>query len=145
MIGVMGAAIAGVLSVLFAGFSVFPAFKKSSVERDWTDVIPIDEIPDGEPVKRAVVISQDGGWGRFNSQQLVWIVKNGDSLVVYSAICPHLGCTINAADNGFICPSHGSAWDRNGKTLGGPTPRRMDTLDYRIHEGMLQVKYRFFR
>jgi len=145
MIGLMGMTIAGVLSVLFAGFSLLPAFKKFSVERDWTDVIAVDEIPDGEPVKRAVVISQDGGWGRFNSQQLVWIMKNGSSLVVYSAICPHLGCTINAADGGFICPCHGSAWDRDGRKLGGPTPRGMDTLEYRVKEGRLQVRYRFFR
>ncbi len=60
MIGLMAASIAGVMGVLFAGFSLFPVFKKLSVERDWTDVAPVDDIPDGEPVKRAVVISQDG-------------------------------------------------------------------------------------
>jgi len=145
MMGLMGAAITGIMGVLFAGFSLFPAFKKSSIEGDWTDVVPMDEIPDGEPVKKAVVISQDGGWGRFNTQQLVWIVKNGSHLVVYSAICPHLGCTINAADNGFICPCHGSAWARDGRKLGGPTPRGMDTLEYRVKDGLLQVRYRFFR
>jgi Rieske Fe-S protein len=145
MMSLMGAAITGVLGVLFAGFSLFPAFKKFSTEREWTDIVPIDEIPEGEPVKKAIVISQDGGWGRFNSQQLVWIVKNGKNLVVYSAICPHLGCTINAADSGFICPCHGSAWNRDGNKLGGPTPRGMDTLEYQVEDGVLQVKYRFFR
>ncbi|GBC81620.1 NADH dehydrogenase-like protein [bacterium HR10] len=145
MMGLMGAAITGVLGVLLARFSLFPAFKKFSIEEDWTDVTPVDDIPDGEPVKKAVVISQDGGWGRFNTQQLVWIVKNGDHLVVYSAICPHLGCTINAADSGFICPCHGSAWARDGRKLGGPTPRGMDTLEYRVKDGLLQVRYRFFR
>jgi len=145
MTGLMGAAITGVLGVLFARFSLFPAFKKVAAEQEWIDVAPIDEIPDGEPVKKALVISRDGGWGRFNSQQLVWIVKNGRNLVVYSAICPHLGCTINAADSGFICPCHGSAWNRDGSKLGGPTPRGMDTLEYQVEDGMLQVRYRFFR
>lgn len=145
VMGLMGAAISGVLGVVFAGYSLFPAFKKISAESEWTDVVPIDEIPDGEPVKKAVVISQDGGWGRFNSQQLVWIVKRGDNLVVYSATCPHLGCTINAAENGFICPCHGSAWNRDGSKIGGPTPRGMDTLEYKVEDGMLKVKYRFFR
>jgi len=145
MTGLMGAAITGVLGVLFARFSLFPAFKKVAAEQEWIDVAPIDEIPDGEPVKKALVISQDGGWGRFNSQQLVWIVKNGRNLVVYSAICPHLGCTINAADSGFICPCHGSAWNRDGSKLGGPTPRGIDTLEYQVEDGMLQVRYRFFR
>jgi hypothetical protein len=29
--------------------------------------------------------------------------------------------------------------------VGGPAPRGMDTLEYRIEDGTLQVKYRFFR
>lgn len=144
MTSLMGAAITAVLSFVFAGYSLFPVFKKFTAE-EWTDVGSIDEIPDGEPTKKAVVISQDGGWGRFNSQQLVWIQKQGESLVVYSAACPHLGCTINAAQSGFICPCHGSAWDRDGSKVGGPAPRGMDSLEYRIEDGTLQVKYRFFR
>jgi Rieske Fe-S protein len=144
MISLMGAALTAVMGFVFAGYSLFPVFRKVTAEA-WTDVVPIDEIPDGEPTKRAVVISQDGGWGRFNSQQLVWLVKNSNDLVVYSATCPHLGCTINAAESGFICPCHGSAWARDGSKVGGPTPRGMDTLEYRVEDGMLQVKYRFFR
>jgi Rieske Fe-S protein len=144
MISLMGAALTAVMGFVFAGYSLFPVFKKVTAE-EWTDVVPIDEIPDGVPTKKAVVISQDGGWGRFNSQQLVWIVKNGNNLVAYSAACPHLGCTINAAESGFICPCHGSAWAGDGSKVGGPTPRGMDTLEYRVEEGMLQVQYRFFR
>ncbi|HLG18152.1 MAG TPA: FAD-dependent oxidoreductase [Blastocatellia bacterium] len=144
MTSLMGTTVAAIMSAVFAGYSLFPVFKKVVAE-DWTDVGPIDEIPDGEATKRAVVISQDGGWGRFNSQQLVWIEKKGDNLVVYSAACPHLGCTINAAESGFICPCHGSAWNRDGSKVGGPAPRGMDTLEYRVEEGILQVKYRFFR
>ncbi|MCI0390910.1 MAG: FAD-dependent oxidoreductase [Acidobacteria bacterium] len=145
MIGLMGATITAVMGFIFGSYSLFPLFKEAAAKEQWTDVIPIDEVPDGEPIKRAVVISQDGGWGRFNSQQLVWIVKEGENLVAYSAICPHLGCTINTAENGFICPCHGSAWNHQGSKLGGPTPRGMDTLDYRIEDGMLQVKYQYFR
>ena len=144
MTTLMGAAITAVLGVVFAGYSLFPVFKRFTAE-EWTDVGSIDEIPDGEPTKKAVVISQDGGWGRFNSQQLVWIEKKGESLVVYSAACPHLGCTINAAESGYVCPCHGSAWNREGSKVGGPTPRGMDTLEYRVEDGMLQVKYRLFR
>jgi Rieske Fe-S protein len=144
MTNLMGTAITGVMAFVFAGYTLFPIFKRISAD-DWTDVGPIDEIPDEEAIKRAVVISQDGGWGRFNSQQLVWIVRNRDNVVVYSAACPHLGCTINAAERGFICPCHGSAWNRDGSKVGGPTPRAMDTLEYRIDDGVLQVKYRFFR
>lgn len=145
MIGLMGSAIGAVVAFVLGGYSLFPALKKRTTEGNWVDVVPLDEIPDGKPIKRAVVISQDGGWGRFNSQQLVWIMKSGESLAVYSATCPHLGCTVNAAEHGFICPCHGSAWNRDGQKLGGPTPRGMDALQYRVENGILRVNYQFFR
>lgn len=146
LVGLMGATIVGVLSFLFARFGLYSAWRKTSEAEEWISVGPVDDIPVGEPIKQAVVVSQDVGWGRFNTQQLIWIVKHSrKNLVVYSAICPHQGCTINAADDGFICPCHGSAWDRRGEKLGGPAPRAMDTLEYRIQDGVLQVKYRLFR
>ncbi|MFI5176641.1 MAG: ubiquinol-cytochrome c reductase iron-sulfur subunit, partial [Terriglobia bacterium] len=89
--------------------------------------------------------SQDAGWGKFNSQRLIWILRDGSRLVVFSATCPHLGCTVNAASNGFMCPCHGSAWTRDGQRLGGPTLRGLDTLDHRVEEGVLKVKYEFFK
>lgn len=140
----MGTAMAAVLGFIFTGYSLFPALKAREKE-GWSDVAPLADIPEGEPLKRAVVISQDGGWGRFNSQQLVWVFRIGDNLEVFSAICPHLGCTINAAEKGFICPCHGSAWNRDGSRIGGPTPRSMDRLEHKIENGMLQVKFRFFK
>lgn len=141
----MAAAMTGILGYVFAGFSLWPRFRRRPGGKEWIDVVQAVDIPEGEPIKKSVVVSQDGGWGRFNSQQLVWIVKNGASLVVYSAICPHLGCTVNAAESGFICPCHGSAWNRDGEKIGGPAPRRLDTLEYRVESGMLQVKYRYFK
>jgi Rieske Fe-S protein len=133
------------MGVVLGGFSFVPAFKRRSNQSGWIDVALLEEIPDGHPVKKALVISQDAGWGQFNTQQLIWVLKTGQHLTVYSAICPHLGCTINAADRGFICPCHGSAWDEVGKRLGGPTPRELDTLEFKIEDGMLKVKYQFFK
>lgn len=146
LVGLMGATIVGVLGYLFTRFGGYSAWRNRAEEEEWVPVGPVDDIPIGEPVKQAVIVSQNVGWGRFNTQQLVWVVRHSrKNLVVYSAICPHQGCTINAADDGFVCPCHGSAWDRRGEKLGGPAPRAMDILDYRIQDGVLQVKYRLFR
>jgi Rieske Fe-S protein len=61
---------------------------------------PVDDILVGEPIKQTVVVSQDVGWGRFNMQQLVWVVKHSrKNLVTYSAICLHQGCTINLRES----------------------------------------------
>lgn len=41
---------------------------------------------------------------------------------VQTAVCTHLGCTVNAVETGYLCPCHGSTYDRNGFNTGGPAP-----------------------
>jgi len=37
------------------------------------------------------------------------------------AVCTHEGCTINGADGAaYVCPCHGSRYNRNGQVLAGP-------------------------
>jgi len=111
---------------------------------DWTEIGLLEEFSVGKPVKRSVVVTQNSGWGRFNMQRLVWVVRDERSLTVFSATCPHLGCTINQTAQGFICPCHGSAWAADGRKLGGPSPRDMDALEHRLDGDLLLVRYRHF-
>jgi menaquinol-cytochrome c reductase iron-sulfur subunit len=143
-IGLIASAISAILGVTIGRYSIAPALSRTDTS-EWTDVGLLGEITEGVPVKRNVVISQNAGWGRFNSQRLVWVIKKGDDITVFSAACPHLGCTINETANGFICPCHGSAWNANGEKLGGPAPRGMDVLEHRVEGDLLQVKYQFFK
>ncbi|MFW6359111.1 MAG: cytochrome b6-f complex iron-sulfur subunit [Chroococcales cyanobacterium] len=41
-----------------------------------------------------------------------------------NAVCTHLGCVVpwNASENKFICPCHGSQYDKTGKVVRGPAP-----------------------
>ena len=39
-----------------------------------------------------------------------------------SAVCTHLGCTVNLAGKGFHCPCHGSVFNPNGAVVSGPAP-----------------------
>lgn len=41
-----------------------------------------------------------------------------------NAVCTHLGCVVPwiMAENKFMCPCHGSHYDREGKVLRGPAP-----------------------
>lgn len=43
----------------------------------------------------------------------------------FSAICTHMGCTVDAINDGTIdCPCHGSQYSiKNGAVLAGPAPR----------------------
>ena len=144
IVGLIGAGIASVLGVTIGRYAIGPALKTADAA-EWTDVGLLEEIPEGVAVKRNVVVSQDAGWGRFNSQRLVWVSRQGEDVRVFSASCPHLGCTINEGANGFICPCHSSVWNAAGEKIGGPAPRGMDTLEHRIEGDVLKVKYQFFR
>ena len=39
-----------------------------------------------------------------------------------TAVCTHLGCTVNMVETGYACPCHGSTYDRHGRNTGGPAP-----------------------
>lgn len=45
-------------------------------------------------------------------------------IVAFSAVCTHMGCTVDPAGKQFHCPCHGSVYDAaTGKVLHGPAPR----------------------
>lgn len=144
LIGLISAGIASTLGAIIGRYSVAPAFAAPD-EANWVEVGLLEEIPEDVPIKRNVVVSQDAGWGRFNSQQLVWVSKKDDKVEVFSAVCPHLGCTINETKNGFACACHGSVWDDAGEKKAGPAPRNMDVLEHKIEGDVLKVKYRYFK
>lgn len=66
------------------------------------------------------VLSRDGKV--FNPKQKVFIETTAGQVRVQTAVCTHLGCTVNAVDTGYACPCHGSTYDRNGLNTGGPAP-----------------------
>ena len=52
----------------------------------------------------------------------VFLFRKGNSFRAASAVCTHLGCTVNLAGDGFHCPCHGSVFDKNGAVVSGPAP-----------------------
>ena len=144
MIGIIASSIASVLGITIVRYTIGPAFSSSGVS-GWTNAGLLEDIPEHKPLKRSLVVSQEAGWGRVNLQKLVWIIRSGNDFTVFSAVCPHLGCTINEAAEGFICPCHGSAWDAQGKKIGGPAPRNLDVLEHRRNGDILEVRYQSFK
>ena len=61
----------------------------------------------------------------FDSEQRLFIVRREDDFHVVSAVCTHLGCTVQwKQEKGeFACPCHGSRFREDGSVLGGPAPR----------------------
>jgi cytochrome b6-f complex iron-sulfur subunit len=52
----------------------------------------------------------------------VFLFRKGNSFRAASAVCTHLGCTVNLAGSGFHCPCHGSVFDPAGAVVSGPAP-----------------------
>ncbi len=65
------------------------------------------------------------------------------SFVMFSSICPHLGCRYNwdSSQKRFICPCHGSQFGPEGAKLAGPAPRGLDPLPFREKSGQAQVTW----
>jgi cytochrome b6-f complex iron-sulfur subunit len=45
-----------------------------------------------------------------------------------SLTCPHLGCTVETAADGFTCPCHGSRYNESGQLLEGPATKNLKPL-----------------
>lgn len=66
------------------------------------------------------ILSRDGKI--FNPKQKVFIETMSGKVRVQTAVCTHLGCTVNMVQTGYACPCHGSTYDIHGKNTGGPAP-----------------------
>jgi menaquinol-cytochrome c reductase iron-sulfur subunit len=141
---VMGAA----LSVPLIRFALHPLLTKTT-EIGWSDVGRIDEFASlTVPVKRSIKVEQRDAWRRIISEKAIYVLppKNG-TVRILSPICPHLGCSIpwNETKQEFICPCHVAVFTMDGTKVSGPAPRSMDTLDSKVENGMLKVRYQYFR
>jgi cytochrome b6-f complex iron-sulfur subunit len=66
------------------------------------------------------VLARDGKV--FYSKQKVFIETASGKVRVQTAVCTHLGCTVNMVATGYACPCHGSTYDQHGLNTGGPAP-----------------------
>ena len=48
----------------------------------------------------------------------VFVFSDNSGLHAISSICTHLGCLISLGESGFLCPCHGSKYNRDGKVVG---------------------------
>jgi cytochrome b6-f complex iron-sulfur subunit len=55
----------------------------------------------------------------------VFLFRKGNSFRAASAVCSHLGCTVNLSGVGFHCPCHGSVFDTSGAVVSGPAPNSL--------------------
>ena len=76
----------------------------------------------------------------FDTNHRLFVVSENDAFHVISAVCPHLGCTVQWRESEFDCPCHGSRFNPHGGVISGPAPRGLSWLDTSISpDGFLEV------
>jgi menaquinol-cytochrome c reductase iron-sulfur subunit len=142
------AAVGALLAVPLLRFTLHPVLARTT-EKSWSIVGDVDEFQNlDEPLKKLVTIEQRDGWRKTLIEKPVYVGKDaGGKLIVLSAVCPHLGCTVPWLDKEkkFICPCHLGMFSQDGRLLSGPPPRDLDRLETKIEEGVLKTQYQFFR
>ncbi|HVE83677.1 MAG TPA: ubiquinol-cytochrome c reductase iron-sulfur subunit [Myxococcales bacterium] len=147
----LSALLGAVLAVPFVAALVSPARKAAASappSEAFVPVIPIWDLPTGVPKRVEIVADDVDGWARQERRVMgaVWLIKVSKTEVkAFSTVCPHLGCSINAAASGFACPCHTSAFAADGQVTGGPAPRSMDPLEAKVEKDTVLVRYARFR
>ena len=140
--------IGALFAIPLVRFALHPVLGKS-VESAWSDLGAVDEFAAvTAPVKRIARIEQLDGWRRIISEKPVYVIKGSDGqLRTLSTVCPHLGCSITWKEERqqFGCPCHMGVFAADGALVSGPPPRSMDTLEHRVENGRIQVRYQYFR
>jgi quinol---cytochrome c reductase iron-sulfur subunit, bacillus type len=144
----IGGAIGAAMAIPLVRFATFP-LRTSAGKVSWSDVGKIEEFQSlNAPVAHTVDIQTLEGWRSSVVQNNVYVVPNGTgSLKVLSSVCPHLGCAVRwvAKQDRFICPCHGGTFTRSGERVSGPPLRAMDELESKVENGMLKVRFQYFR
>jgi cytochrome b6-f complex iron-sulfur subunit/menaquinol-cytochrome c reductase iron-sulfur subunit len=142
-------AIAAATAIPAAAFVAAPIGNKGNAGR-WVRTLRLEQLVEGEPKRVAIVDDRRDAWSIERGVELgsVWVVRQGDLVTAFSAVCPHLGCSVNVAPEGgggFACPCHTSAFAKDGKRKSGPAPRDLDSLATRIEEGFVAIDFKRFR
>jgi cytochrome b6-f complex iron-sulfur subunit len=115
-IGLVSLEAAG-LTILFA----MPTFQEGEFG-GVVDVGPISELPaPSDPPRNEPRVK-------------LWVSNTDQGVMGIYKVCTHLGCLYNWSEQEvrFLCPCHGSQFDKTGNYLAGPAPRSLDRFVVRV-------------
>ncbi len=146
LLAVLGMVMAAVVGIPLVGYTVLPALKKRP--EVWIDGGAEAELIPGQPRELKIYQTITEGWHKTTLAKSIWAVKQATGeLAVYSGLCTHLGCGFrwDQQKQEFRCPCHTAAFALDGRVLGGPPPRPLDTLPAKVEGGRLLVIYKEFK
>jgi cytochrome b6-f complex iron-sulfur subunit len=108
----------GFLTVSFAGVTLLfamPIFKEGEFGGVVT-IGPASELPE-----------KDSGPQNYPKVKF-WLANSAEGVTALYKVCTHLGCLYSWRDQEFkfVCPCHGSQFEKDGDYIQGPAPRSLD-------------------
>lgn len=153
--GLVGAVAMVPVAIAAAAFLLSPLRRRRTDPDGASDFLPlgrsVEALPDdGTPERVPVLADRVDAWNRQPRQAIgtVWLRKLPDgSVAAWTSICPHLGCAVDfrRVQGDFFCPCHTSTFDLDGKRLNRIPPRDMDSLEVRVQDGQIWIRYQRFR
>lgn len=113
----------GTIGAVGAGVAAYPLFRYLS-----------PQAPAGEKgrmtIPRAQIGEGQAHFFQFRGHPAVVLQRAPGDFLAFSAICTHLGCIIRwLPEKGeFLCPCHAGRFSSDGKVLGGPPPKPLQTI-----------------
>lgn len=101
----------------------------------WADAGETTELRSGAPQEISFERSVNDGWNARSEKASAWlIVDEAGSLTAFAPACTHLGCAYRweSRKELFVCPCHGSEFNRNGSVVTGPAERPLDRLSVKV-------------
>jgi len=126
---VLGAGGAGVLGVGLLGLAGCSTGKGGGAKTTspGSALVKLSEVPVGGSVAATA---------KVNGNPVVVSQKAAGAVAAFSAICTHMGCTVNAGGPQFHCPCHGSVYDAfTGQVIHGPAPAALTAIPVKVVGG----------
>jgi len=127
----------GALGIPALAYIFVPA--KGGQTEEWLEAGAISGLPDGRPTEVSFKRTRVDGWRVTNETATAWVIRQGNSITAFTALCTHLGCAYHWDHEveKFECPCHTSFFSKDGSVETGPAPRALDRYETKVENGTL--------
>lgn len=147
--GILGifAALTALLGTPMIAYILSPLFRIKedlAASTQWAPVAPFSELQMIGDLPRLFEVPYrvKEGWRFRETARPVFVVREGEELVMMTAYCTHLGCPTfwSAPQRKIVCPCHGGLYNNFGEVIGGPPPKALPRLTYKVENGIVYLK-----